>query len=117
MTARSTAIHELLDQHDALRLIMDGCEQLADELDGGGDCGARLVREVARLRHAFAAHVETERHVLGLGGRDLPPFPVDPDHPGPTAELRAMLSRLRAQLAAEERCLRSGAFVLLDDRA
>src|SRR5262245_47295361 len=55
---------ELKAQHDALRDMMDRCEQLADAVDSG-QCGpTQLTREVARLRLAFEAHNTFEEQLL-----------------------------------------------------
>jgi hypothetical protein len=120
MTAPSKLLAELKHQHDALRAIMDRCEQLADELDRGRTQPAQLTREVAKLRVAFDAHNRFEEQLLRPVLRELDAFAevrIDQmiaDHvgehaalrnrlDGPTAELRASLYELRAHLAGEER--------------
>ena len=122
MTEPSKALAELTRQHEALRAMMDRCEQLADQIDAGrADCGV-LVEEVIQLRAAFDAHHRFEEEVLrpilrSLGELgDLRVEPVLADHidehrdlrdrlDGPTGELRATLDRLRAHLWGEERYL------------
>ena len=111
MTEPSQALEELVREHEMLRAMMEGCEQLADNVDRGrGDVGA-LVREVAKLRERFEAHNQFEEHVLRP---ILPTLDAFGDHvgehralchrlDGPTAELRAVLYELRAHLAGEER--------------
>lgn len=124
MIATSPALRELLEQHASLRVMMDQCEELADDIDcGRGDLEA-LVREVARLRTAFEAHTRSEEQILGSVLRDLSTFGgVRIDHlcadhfeehralarhlSGPTAELRATLDELRVHLAVEERYFQS----------
>ncbi len=132
MIVPSDALRELLEQHRALRALMDACDGLADDVDAGrGDVGA-LVREVARLRLAFDAHNRHEEHVLLQVLREIDSFgdvridSMSSDHAGEhralrsrlgggaTAELRATLFDLRAHLAAEERVFLS-ARVLRDD--
>ena len=53
----TTALSELIAQHDTIRGLMDRCEELADEVDASpaADPGP-LTRELARLREAFDAH-------------------------------------------------------------
>lgn len=120
MSEARQALRELLEQHEALRAMMDHCEQLADELDRGrGELGA-LVREVCRLRVELEAHNRFEEQVLRPLLRDLDAFEgVRVDHmfadhieehralagglDAPLVELRATLDRLRVHLAAEER--------------
>jgi len=63
MTPRN-ALNELLTQHATLREMMSVCEGLADAIDVGGGDPARLAREVAKLRIAFAAHNEFEEQIL-----------------------------------------------------
>lgn len=120
MTEASRALEALVREHEMLRAMIDGCEQLADSVDRGrGDVGA-LVREVANLRERFEAHNQLEEHVLRPILRTLDASGdvrieyMVADHigehralchrlDGPTAELRAVLYELRAHLAGEER--------------
>jgi hypothetical protein len=131
MMKPSQALRELFEQHDSLRVLMDNCEQLADQLDADTTALGRLVQQVARLRVAFEAHNRHEEHMLPSILRDLDAFGdvrvrcMMHDHAsehsalrasldGPAAELRATLSELRAHLAAEERIFLS-ARILRDD--
>jgi hypothetical protein len=61
---RPSAIAELKAQHNVLRGMMERCESLADELDGGRCGPLQLTREVARLRLAFEAHNRFEEEML-----------------------------------------------------
>ncbi len=124
-------MRELFEQHEALRVLMDECEQAADDIDvDRGDLG-RLTREVTKLRAAFEAHNLYEETLLPSILRDQDAFGdvrvsyMVADHAdehrtlrarldGSTAELRATLYSLRAHLAAEERVFLS-ARVLRDD--
>lgn len=115
---RTDPSRELIEQHDALRAIMDDCEQLADDIDAGHGDLARLSREVSKLRVAFEAHNVHEDTVLptilrGAVG-DVRFLYMVADHleehralraslDGPPADLRATLYSLRAHLAGEER--------------
>ena len=127
----SKLLQELTHQHEALRAMMDRCEQLADELDAGHASPGDLTREVTKLRVAFDAHNKFEEHLLRPVLRELDAFAdvrieqMIADHigehrairrqlDGPTAELRASLYELRAHLAAEERYFLSSR-VLRDD--
>ncbi len=128
------ALAELLRQHAALRIHIDDCEQLADELDAGRGAAEPLIREVARLRVAFEHHNEVEEQVLRPILREAGSFGevrigrLVSDHidehramrdrlaTGPTAELRATLATLREHLASEERSFVSSRIVR-DDRA
>jgi len=127
----SKALRELFDQHEALRVSMDDCEQLADEVDQGRGDVRTLIDEVAKLRVAFGEHNRFEEQVLRPILRELDAFGdvriehMFADHveehraltrslDGPTAELRAALYQLRAHLVAEERYFLS-ARVLHDD--
>jgi hypothetical protein len=113
------ALRELLAQHDMLRAIIDRCVELADDLDRGSGEPDRLVREVARLRVAFAVHNGYEEGVIPAILRELDAFgevrvaSMLADHAaehaslrvrlaGPTTELRAALRELREHLATEE---------------
>jgi iron-sulfur cluster repair protein YtfE (RIC family) len=64
MYTPSSALTELEAQHDALRAMMDRCEQLADELDADRTSQLRLTRELARLRLALDAHNAFEEQLL-----------------------------------------------------
>jgi hemerythrin-like domain-containing protein len=109
-TAAAKALTKIVEQHEALRALMDRCEDLADELDLGRGSVETLVQEVVRLRVMLEEHTRSEEH-------ELWPFLVPPisDHvqehralrdrlaSGPTAELRATVAMLRDHLAGEER--------------
>ncbi len=131
MTTPSGLLAELKHQHEALRGLMDRCEQLADDLDRGHAQAADLTREVAKLRVAFDAHNKFEEQLLRPVLREIDAFGevrlehMVSDHidehramrrqlEGPTGELRATLYELRAHLAAEERYFLSSR-VLRDD--
>lgn len=129
-----TALTELLDQHAKLRDMIATCNELADAVDAGGGEPAKLAREVAKLRIAFAAHNEFEEKILR-------PVLLESDSFGPvrieamirehvdehrsmrgrleasspaTAELREALENLHSHLDAEERYFLT-ARVLRDD--
>jgi len=128
----SRALAELNAQHDALRGMMDRCEELADELDAGRMGPIQLTREVARLRLAFDAHNTFEEQLLRpvlLGSDAFAEVRIDrmvEDHIGEhramraqlgsteTSALREVIETLRAHLVAEERYLLSSK-VLRDD--
>ena len=131
----SRALAELSRQHDALRVQMDHCEELADELDaGGGTDPTQLLREVVRLRETFDAHNQFEEQLLRpllldkewLGAVRVARMVEDhvAEHramgarlaavPTPTGELRAVVANLRAHLEAEEQYFLSKK-VLRDD--
>ena len=128
----SKLLTELTKQHDAIRQIMDRCEQLADELDEGRGDPSQLTREVAKLRLAFDAHNRFEEQLLRPVLRELDAFGdvrIDrmiADHvgehhavreqlgDGPTAVLRNAIDNLRVHLQAEERYFLSSK-VLRDD--
>jgi len=128
------ALAELQAQHDALRGMMDRCEELADELDAGRCGPMHLTREIARLRLAFDAHNTFEEEILRpvLYEVDaLAETRIDrmvEDHVGEHREMRARLhsdetsvlrdviETLRAHLDAEERYLVTRR-VLNDERA
>lgn len=128
----SRALAELKAQHDALRVMMDRCEDLADELDDGRGSPEALTHEVARLRIAFEAHNKFEEQLLRpvlLGADAFAEVRIDrmiEDHVGEhramrtqlntteTSALRDAVEMLRAHLDAEERYLLS-ARVLRDD--
>jgi hypothetical protein len=133
MTPR-TALTELLEQHAKLRDLMTVCEELADAVDDGGCEPTKLLREVARLRIAFAAHNEFEEQVLRpvlLDSDSFGPVRIEtmiaqhvqehrsmrarlkPDSPV-TGELRIAIADLRSHLEAEERYFLT-ARVLRDD--
>lgn len=128
----SKLLNELLKQHAALRVLMDECEQLADDLDRGFGNPARLTHEVAKLRVAFDAHNQFEEQLLRPVLRDVDAFGevrierMIVDHVGehrtvrdqlghgPTRELRDAIDNLRVHLEAEERYFLSSR-VLHDD--
>ncbi len=131
MSSPSRLLAELLQQHTALRAMIDRCEQIADELDVGRAQPGDLTREVAKLRVAFDAHNAFEEQLLRPVLREADAFgevrveQMVADHvdehramrrqlDGPTAELRAVLYELRAHLVAEERYFLSSR-VLRDD--
>ena len=122
-------LDKLLTQHESLRVLMDECEQLADELDARGGPPTQLLPRVAQLRVAFEAHNKFEESVLPPILRDADAFGdvrierMVADHvgehramhdrlaAGPTAELRATIARLREHLATEERYFLSSRIV------
>lgn len=128
----SRALAELKTQHDALRGMMDRCEELAGELDAGRMGPLQLTREVSRLRLAFEAHNTFEEQLLRpvlLGTDAFAEVRIDrmiEDHVGEhrsmraqlatteTSVLRDVIETLRAHLDAEERYLLT-ARVLRDD--
>jgi hypothetical protein len=131
MSNPSVLLAELSQQHEALRAIMDHCEQLADDLDRGKAQASELTLEIAKLRVAFDAHNKFEEQLLRPVLREVDAFgavrieQMIADHidehramrhhlDGPTAELRSTLYELRAHLAAEERYFLSSR-VLRDD--
>jgi len=117
----SKALHELQAQHDALRAIMDHCDELVAAFAAGRDTTIELTREVARLRIAFDAHNRFEEQLLRpvlLDGDAFGPVRVEhmlAEHvgehramrdqlaAGTVRELEAVIAMLRAHLAAEER--------------
>lgn len=131
-TTPSKLLAELLAQHQALREMMDRCEELADELDGGKGNPLTLVREVAKLRLAFDAHNKFEEQLLRPVLRELDAFGdvrierMFDDHVGEhramraqlgsdaTNALRATIDELRVHLQGEERYFLSSK-VLRDD--
>jgi len=131
-TAPSKLLSQLVEQHNALRMIMERCEQLADELDEGRGDAAALTREVSKLRLAFDAHNRFEEQLLRPVLREIDAFGdvridrmfashVDEHRAvrqqlgdGPTNSLRAAIDNLRVHLAAEERYFLSSK-VLRDD--
>jgi hypothetical protein len=127
----STALRDLFAQHEQLRVIMDDCERLADQVDRGQRDLGGLIREVAKLRVALSAHNRFEEQVLRPILRELVAFGdvrldhafaehIDEHHVlardlnGPMAELRATVHRVRAHLAAEERYLHSARLLRSD---
>jgi hypothetical protein len=128
----SRALAELKAQHDALRGMMDRCEQLADELDASRMGPTQLMREVARLRLAFESHNKFEEQLLRpalLEGDAFAGVRIDrmvDDHvnehramrvkleSSETSVLRDVIETLRAHLDAEERYLLTSR-VLRDD--
>jgi hemerythrin-like domain-containing protein len=117
----SKLLAELLEQHDALRKIMDRCEELADQVDvGKGDVEA-LTREIAKLRIAFDAHNQFEEQLLRPVLREMDAFGdvrierMVGEHIGEhrsmrlqlgdatTNALRGAIDSLRVHLQAEER--------------
>lgn len=127
------ALIELKAQHDALRGMMDRCEDLADALDAERMGPTQLLREVSRLRLAFDAHNQFEEKLLRpalLEGDALAGVRIDrmvEDHvnehrtmrqklaSSETTVLRDVIETLRAHLEAEERYLLT-AKVLHDER-
>ena len=129
--APSKALRELQTQHDALRAIMERCDELIAAFESGRDTTVELTREVARLRIAFDSHNRFEEQLLRPVLREADAFGevrierMIADHvdehramrrhlDGPTGELRAVLYELRAHLVAEERYFLSSR-VLRDD--
>ena len=128
----SHALSELEEQHRALRVLMERCEQLADQVDAERAQPEELTREIARLRLAFDAHNAFEEQLLRPVLRAADAFAdvrIDrmvEDHVGEhravqhqlgggvTSELRIALESLRAHLESEERYFLS-ARVLRDD--
>jgi len=125
-------LKELLQQHKALRTMMEHCERIAEDLDAGRAAPGALTREVAKLRVAFDAHNRFEEDLLRPVLRDIDAFgdvridEMIADHvsehramrqqlgDGPTAELRLAIDTLRIHLEAEEKYFLS-AKVLRDD--
>jgi hypothetical protein len=120
MPTPSGVLAELIEQHEKLRVMMDRCEQVADELDQGRAQASDVTREIATLRIAFEAHNRFEEQLLRPVLREADAFGdvrverMVADHidehramrfhlDGPTAELRSALYLLRAHLVAEER--------------
>lgn len=119
------ALAELNAQHDALRGMMDRCEELADALEAGQTGPLQLTREVERLRLAFEAHNQFEERLLRpllLGNDALAGARLDrtvEDHvrehramraqlvTSETSALRDVIETMRAHLDAEERYLSS----------
>lgn len=116
----SGVLTELIQQHEALREIMDRCEELADELDAGHCDPEQLTHEVAKLRAAFDTHNQFEEQLLRPVLLEMDAFGdvridrmvsnhVDEHHAvhvkleGPTGELRGAIDQLRVHLDAEER--------------
>lgn len=121
---RTTALAELIDQHDQLRVIMDHCEDLADALDAiPGTDPEPLLREIAKLRIAFDTHNKFEEQLLRPvllahdAHGDVRVERMIEDHvtehrtvraqlaSPTTAALRDVIETLRAHLDAEERYL------------
>lgn len=98
---------ELLRQHDEIRVLINHCERLADELDRGTIGPASVLMEVAHLRDTFEAHCRyEERFVRPIiddahinehrGATEVLGSPI-------TGVLRATLARLRRHLDSEDR--------------
>ena len=116
---------ELAAQHSALRDMMDRCDELIAEVDGGRCGPLQLAREVARLRLAFESHNAFEEKLLRPLLREKDPFAAAriermiEDHVNEhravhqrlgskdTDALRNVIETLRAHLDAEERYLLS----------
>lgn len=131
-TTPSKLLAELLSQHEALRKMMDRCEELADELDVGKGDPIALTREVAKLRLAFDAHNRFEEQLLRPVLREMDAFGdvrierMFIDHvtehremraqlgTDATNALRATIDSLRVHLQAEERYFLSSK-ILRDD--
>jgi hypothetical protein len=119
-----TALTELATQHAALRRMMERCEELADEVDAGGD-PQPLTYEITRLRVAFSMHNEFEEYLLRpllLRDDAFASTRIDgmvEEHvrehaemrarlgSGPTNMLREVIASLRDHLDAEDRHLAS----------
>lgn len=119
------ALAQLAAQHDALRDMMDRCEELLGEVDAGRCGPLQLTREVARLRLAFEGHNTFEEQLLRPLLRQTDPFAAAriermiEDHVNEhrtmqlrlgsrdTTDLRDVIETLRAHLDAEERYLLS----------
>jgi hemerythrin-like domain-containing protein len=130
--SRSSVLEQLLAQHAELRVIIEHCERLADELGRGNVEPAVLTREVARLRIAFDTHNRCEERFLRPLLADSGAFAeVRLDqmvfdhveehqlmrgglHADVVEELRTTLVHLRDHLATEERYFLS-AQALRDD--
>jgi hypothetical protein len=128
----SQALTVLLAQHAELREIMDRCEVLADELDGGLVEPSVVFAAVAELRKTFEVHNHFEEEHLRPVLRETVAFGdvrIDEmvrDHVAEhrlmhdrlenaiTDELRSTVDRLRRHLEAEERYFLSSK-VLRDD--
>ena len=132
MNTPSKLLRELIEQHNALRAMMERCDALADALDEGGGDPAELTREIAKLRLAFDAHNKFEEQLLRPVLREIDAFGevriermfgshVD-EHRAmrvqlgdPTTNaLRAAIDSLRVHLESEERYFLSSK-VLRDD--
>jgi hypothetical protein len=110
-------VTELRAAHDALRELIDRCDQLADELDSARIDPARLAQEVSRLRTAFAAHNRYEEQFLRPLVTDGDPLEAGQVTEyrrvaaglgnAATQELRLTLEQLRRDLAAEDRYFQS----------
>jgi len=119
------ALNELTLQHAALRLEIERCDELADQLDAGTIDPAVLLDAITNLRRSFDAHNQFEERLLH-------PLLIDADWSGAvrvsrmvedhvrehetirraidpklgnttTAALRAVLDSLRDHLESEER--------------
>jgi len=119
--APSKALRELQTQHDALRAIMERCDELIAAFESGRDTTVELTREVARLRIAFDSHNRFEEQLLRPVLLDIDAFGSvryermldehvgehramrDQLAAGTVGELHAVIAMLRAHLAAEER--------------
>lgn len=120
----TTVLAELIAQHDSLRVLMDECEDLADELDRRPDADPEpLSRALAKLRIAFDTHNKFEEKLLRpvlLAHDSHGAQRVDrmvEDHVAEhrmvrerlgspaTAAVRDVIEMLRAHLDAEERYL------------
>lgn len=121
------ALTELRAQHAGLRGMMERCIELADELDAGRCGPTQLLREIARLRLAFASHNRYEEQLLRpvlLGAEQLDEGTLEDiekqhveehyalqtrlaGHAGTpmTHELRQVIEMMRAHLEHEERAL------------
>ena len=63
-TITRAVIAQLYQQHEQLRAIAADCEVLADRFDAGHPVASQLVRRIARLRTAVAAHNRYEESIL-----------------------------------------------------
>jgi len=121
MRRPSKLLAELIEQHAALRTMIDTCDKLADELEAGRGEPGDLTRAIASLRAAFDAHNKFEEQLLRPVLREIDAFGdvrierMVADHigehravrehlgDGPVAWLRDALDQLRVHLQAEER--------------
>jgi len=129
----SRALAELMEQHDALRELMDHCEDLADSMDSRPEADpGPLTRELARVRIAFDAHNKYEEQLLRsvlqardkFGNVNVDRMVNDHAHEHraigaklkspSTAALRDVVETLRAHLDAEERYLLSSPVIRED---
>lgn len=98
---------ELLRQHAEIRVLIDHCEQLANELDCNKIEPGLLLKEVAHLRDAFEAHCRYEercaRPIIDDAHVDEHRGTAEVLGSSVTGQLRATLARLRHHLDSEDR--------------